>query len=264
MNNILNKTMNTITNKYNILPYPHLIQENILKDDFAKKLQNEILNIEDKEWDRYNNPFEQKFTLRNKYNFPNNLKLLFKYLTSDKFVNNLSKIVDIKLINDPNRNFLGVHKYNNGDYLDIHVDAGLHPKTKQKKQITLGIYLSKNWKEENGGHLELWEGENSSNNNAKLFECKQKVLPSFNKLVIFKNNDYSWHGNPIPVKCNNNNEKRIFVTLSYLSEEFFDLNKKQKAFFIKRPNDPEDLEKDKLRLLRADPEKYKEIYNIKK
>jgi hypothetical protein len=35
-----------------------------------------------------------------------------------------------------------------------------------------------------------------------------------------------------------------------------------KAFFIARPSDPVDKEKDKLRLLRADPEKYKEIYRI--
>jgi hypothetical protein len=35
-----------------------------------------------------------------------------------------------------------------------------------------------------------------------------------------------------------------------------------KALFVARPGDPEDLEKDKMRLLRADPEKYKEIYRV--
>jgi hypothetical protein len=38
------------------------------------------------------------------------------------------------------------------------------------------------------------------------------------------------------------------------------MNKKQKAFFVKRPEDEYNEEKDKLRFLRADPEKYKEIY----
>ena len=32
--------------------------------------------------------------------------------------------------------------------------------------------------------------------------------------------------------------------------------------FISRPSDPEDPEKDHLRFLRADPERYKEIYRI--
>ena len=78
-------------------------------------------------------------------------------------------------------------------------------------------------------------------------------------MIIFTCNDYAWHGNPEPVICKNG-EKRIFVTLSYLSENISDKNKRSKAFFVKRPNDPENSEKDKLRLLRCDPEQYKTIY----
>lgn len=242
--------------------FPYLIVDNFLEDKIAYEIQNEILNLDNSYWDRYNNPFEQKYTLRDKYNFPNNLNKLFKYFTSENFLIKLKEIFDIDLYNDPNRNFWGVHTYEDGDYLDIHVDAGLHPLTKQKKQLTLGIYLSKDWKEENKGHLELWKGDNSSLNNAKIYSCEKKILPLFNRLILFINDDYSWHGTPEPVICKNG-EKRIFVTLSYLSEFNKDLNKKQKAFFIKRPEDPDDEEKDKLRLLRSDPEKYKEVYNIK-
>ena len=118
--------------------------------------------------------------------------------------------------------------------------------------------MSKDWKEENGGHLEIWDGENASKNDARLKSKKTAILPSFNKLIIFHNNDYSWHGNPDPISCKNG-EKRIFLTLSYLCSnprECYE-NTRQKAFFIARPNDPYDEEKNELRLLRADPEKYK-------
>jgi hypothetical protein len=47
-----------------------------------------------------------------------------------------------------------------------------------------------------------------------------------------------------------------------MSNNFEDTNKRVKAFFVKRPDDPEDLIKDNLRLLRADPEKYKDIYKV--
>ena len=59
---------------------------------------------------------------------------------------------------------------------------------------------------------------------------------------------------------------RIFLTLSYLSNKYDEgfENKKQKAYFIKYPNDPVDEEKDKLRLLRCDPIKFKEIYRTNK
>ena len=243
-------------------PYPYFVKNDALSLDIAIKAQEEILNIEDKKWDRYDNPFENKYTLRDKYNLPLNVSKIFDFLTSDKFVCELSDIYGIKLYNDITRNWWGVHKYNDGDKLDIRVDAGIHPKTKQKKQVTLGIYLSKDWEEYNGGHLEIWEGENSVDNNAKLIKLQNKVLPLFNTLLSFECNDFSWHGNPHPVKCNND-KKRIFLTISYVSEKYTDLNKREKAFFIKHPDEKDDISKDKLRLLRADPIKYKEIYNIK-
>jgi len=242
-------------------PFPYGKLDGFLDDTFAHDVQQEIMNISSEHWDRYNNPFEQKYTLRDKNNFPEKLKLLFAELTSDIFVLTLSKIVGFELILDTTRNFWGVHTYGPGDKLDIHVDAGLHPTLGLKKQVTLGIYLSYDWKEEYGCDLEIWRGDNSSNNDAKLIERVDSISPLFNRLVLFTCNDYAWHGNPEPATCPETS-KRIFITLSYLSENFEDQNKRMKAFFIARPSDPVDKEKDKLRLLRADPEKYKEIYRI--
>jgi hypothetical protein len=50
------------------------------------------------------------------------------------------------------------------------------------------------------------------------------------------------------------------MLLSIIENDDNFTNKKPKAYFINRPNDPIDLEKDKLRLLRADPILYKEVY----
>jgi Rps23 Pro-64 3,4-dihydroxylase Tpa1-like proline 4-hydroxylase len=258
---IINSNIEELKMVINSYPYPYLKQDNFLEIDFALKLQKEILNIPQEDWDRYNNPFEQKFTLRDKYNFPPLLKQLFDELTSDSFVSNLSTVVGYKLKLDETRNFWGVHTYSPGDKLDIHVDAGMHPTLGLKKQVTLGIYLSYEWKEEYGCQLEIWKGENAYNDDAKLIEKVNSVAPLFNRLVIFECNDYSWHGNPEPA-CGPSDSKRIFVTLSYLSEIFKDENKRKKAFFVARPDDPIDNEKNKLRLIRADPEKYKEIYRI--
>lgn len=242
-------------------PFPYGKLDGFLNDEFAREVQCEIMNISHEDWDRYNNPFEQKYTLRDKNNFPEKLTQLFIELTSDSFVSTLSKIVGYDLRLDTTKNFWGVHTYGPGDKLDIHVDAGLHPTLGLKKQVTLGIYLSYDWKEEYGCDLEIWRGENSVNNNAELIEKVDSISPVFNRLVIFTCNDYAWHGNPEPANCPDTS-KRIFITLSYLSENNEDQNKRMKAFFIARPQDEKDEEKDKLRLLRADPNKYKEIYRI--
>jgi Rps23 Pro-64 3,4-dihydroxylase Tpa1-like proline 4-hydroxylase len=241
-------------------PYPHMFQDDVLPADVAQVIQKDIMEIPDEDFDRYDNPFEQKYTLRDKNKMPSTLKSLFEYLNSDRFVNKLSEFVGYKLLNDPDKNFWGVHKYKPGDKLDIHVDAGTHPKTGLKKQVTLGIYLSTNWKETYGCELEVWKGDNASSDDAKLHDLVAKIAPSFNRMIIFTCDDYSWHGNPIPATCPDD-ARRIFVTVSYLSDSADKfLNKRKKAFFIPRPEDPVDEEKNKLRFLRQDPEKYKEVY----
>jgi hypothetical protein len=77
--------MSIINNNINGLslqstPFPYGKMDNFLSSHFALELQNEILNIPSYEWDRYNNPFEQKYTLRDKYNFPPKCMELFDYL----------------------------------------------------------------------------------------------------------------------------------------------------------------------------------------
>jgi len=243
------------------VPFPYTYQDDFLDENYAKQLQSEILHIDSEEWDRYNNPFEQKYTLRNKFNFPPLLKDLFDKFTNDLFIKELSSMVGYELKLDTTRNFWGIHTYGPNDMLDIHVDAGLHPTLGLKKQITLGLYLSHNWKEEYGCKLEIWKGDNCTNDNPKLHYKVDSIAPTFNRLVIFTCNDYAWHGNPEPACCSDN-IKRIFITISYLSENFNDLNKKVKAQFIARPNDSLDEEKEKLRSIRADHDKYKEIYRI--
>jgi len=259
---LINSNINNLS--LQIEPFPYIKQDDFLEIEFALNLQKEIMNISQEEWDRYDNPFEQKYTLRDKYNFPSKLTKLFDELTSEEFVSSVSKLVGYELLLDTTRNFWGVHTYGPGDKLDIHVDAGLHPTLGFKKQVTLGIYLSYEWKPEYGCHLELWKGESATtkNNNPKLIEKVVSIEPMFNRLVIFTCNDYSWHGNPIESNCPPES-KRIFITLSYLSKNFEDENKRVKAFFVARPEDEPDEEKDKLRLLRANPEKYKEIYRLK-
>jgi hypothetical protein len=261
MNSILSEIRINSQEYKSKFPYPYALQDNFLNEDFAKSLQKEILDIKKQDWDRYDNPFEQKYTLRDKYNFQPLLVKLFNELTTNDFLNKLSEIVGYKLILDSTRNFWGVHIYEPGDKLDIHVDAGYHPTLKLKKQTTLGIYLSYEWKEEYGCELEIWRGDNCAKDDAKIYEKIDKISPIFNRLILFNCNDFAWHGNPEPSR-GSVESRRIFITISYLSENFNDNNNKVKAFFVSRPNDPKDEEKDKLRFLRADPEKYKEIYRL--
>lgn len=257
---VLFKNLPTCTAYSMVKPFPHVWIDNALNADFAARLQNDILEIPDSEFDRLSNPFEQKYVLRDKQNYPTHVRDLFCYLESDTFVKWLSSLTGCELKVDKDRNFNGVLVYGQGDCLDIHVDAAVHPRNGLKKHVTVGIYLSTKWKEEYGCELELWDGENAAQQHPRLHKCVTKIAPMFNRMVIFTNDDYSWHGNPEPAQCPQD-AKRIFVTISYLSTYTDDFqNKRGKAFFIARPDDPPDAEKDMLRELRADPSHCKDIY----
>ena len=242
----------------------YCIADDILEINYAKKIQKEILQSAQENWDRYENPFEKKYTWRDKNKLPNTCKTLFNSLHTDDFMNFLSIFTGYKLQEDKSKNWWGIHIFEDGDKLDIHVDAGKHPKNNLKKIITLGIYLSYNWDKECGGNIEFWNGDNSSNNDAKIYDKKISIAPNFNRCIIFENNDYSWRGAPNTCSCKKN-QQRIFITCSYLTEDNDTIHKnnRKKAFFVKLPNEPNNPEKDKLRLLRADPDKCKTIYNMK-
>ncbi len=240
-------------------PYPYGKQDGFLEVNFARELQHEILSLTMDAWDRYDNPFEQKYTLRDKYAFPKKLQQLFDELQSPVFIEELSAVTGWPLKLDTTRNFWGVHIYKPGDYLDIHVDAGRHPTLNLKKQVTLGIYLSANWLEDYGCELEIWNGSSAASKEPQITEKVASIAPMFNRMIMFNCNDNAWHGNPEP-SSGAAESRRIFVTISYLSDNEVDENRRVKAYFIPRPQDPHNPEKDALRQLRADPERYKEIY----
>ena len=252
--------------EYNaVQPYPHIVLDDALDPVFARNLQEEIMSTPQDCFDRYANPFEDKYTLRDKVNCSPCLQSLFSYLESPDFVSKLSTLVGVRLYVDGTRNFHGVHVYKDHDKLDIHVDAGVHPSIGLKKHVTVGIYLSLHWKDEYGCQLEIWEGSPVTSGKPVISKCIKSIAPVFNRMVVFTCTDEAWHGNPTETMCPPD-ARRIFVTVSYLSdclgEAGFD-NKLKKAYFVARPQDPLDPTKDHMRLMRADPVLYKTVYNCK-
>ena len=89
-------------------PFPYYYQDDILDEEFAKELQKEIMELPLEEFDRYNNPFEQKYTYRDKSKYPKKLQELMEYLTcEDKitltpYVIYIGKNTHIKSVNGVN------------------------------------------------------------------------------------------------------------------------------------------------------------------
>lgn len=94
------------------------------------------------------------------------------------------------LIPDPDFNGGGMHHIPPGGFLNIHADFNWHPRLKAVRKLNLLLYLNEDWK---------WNGE--------LVLCDKdvkpvkKIYPLFNRCVIFKTTDTSYHGHPEPLKA---------------------------------------------------------------
>lgn len=252
-------------------PFPYLVVDNVFDEDLSLELKKHIINLPKEKFDRYQNPFEQKWTLRDKFDFNDVLKYTFRYFEGNEFLSLIKDLVGFPVEIEEQRNYWGVHLFKNGDKLDIHTDAGIHPPTNKKKHVTVGYYLTLNWKPEYGGDLEIWNGDSVTNYNPKLYSLHEKIEPINNRMVIFTNTDYAWHGAPNQVKCADD-AVRIFITISYISDKedlngFVYRNDMEniipKARFVGRPNiDSFDEEIEELRRKRATVTGSKEVYNI--
>src|SRR5690606_28318038 len=71
------------------------------------------------------------------------------------------------------------------------------------------IYLNKDWDEAYGGHLELWD--------AGMKACREKILPTFGKVVVFNTTDFANHGHPNPLACPPDRSRKSIALYYYSS-----------------------------------------------
>ena len=199
-------------NYYNETPFPSIVMENFFDEDYLDQVLLDFPDLSKIDTSqKYLNKNEVKYANNNYKNFPNSIKDFFEFLNSDIYLNFLQKLTSIKekLVADPQLNGGGLHEIKKGGVLKVHTDFSKHPSLKLDRRINVLIYLNKDWKEQYGGYLELWDKD--------MLECKKKILPTFNKMVIFSTNDFSNHGHPDPVTCPLD-QSRKSIALYYFSE----------------------------------------------
>ena len=199
-------------NYHNGLPFPNIVIENFFNEDYLNQILLDFPDLSKiKSSQKYLNKNEIKYANNDYQNFPDSIKNFFEFLNSNMYLNFLQKLTSVKekLIVDPQLNGGGLHEIKKGGVLKIHTDFNKHPSLKLDRRINVLIYLNKDWKDQYGGHLELWDKD--------MLGCKKKILPTFNKMVIFSTNDFSNHGHPDPVICPLN-QSRKSIALYYFSE----------------------------------------------
>ncbi|MBI3500634.1 MAG: 2OG-Fe(II) oxygenase [Bacteroidetes bacterium] len=192
--NLLEKTQSYQEIYRNALPYPHIVLDNFFSEENLDLMLSEFPSS-DSNWSlKWKLKEEHKSLSKGEEMFGVKTKEFMRYLNSEPILKFLEALTGISgLIPDPHFSGGGYHQIETGGFLKIHADFNKHRETKLDRRINFLIYLNKKWKEEYGGHFELWDREMKS--------CVKKILPIFGRVVIFSTSDYSYHGHPDPLKC---------------------------------------------------------------
>jgi len=168
------------------LPYRHIAIDNFLSSDFVEVLYENFPGF-DKMSRNYQGLNENKSEGSGFENFHPSFTQLREQLNSPEFCKALSTITGIdELYTVEDALGMGVHQGGNGSYLDVHIDFNIHHLRNIHRRVNLLIFLNKNWKEEYGGKIELW--------NKDVTKLENAYLPLFNRCVIFETSEISYHG----------------------------------------------------------------------
>jgi Rps23 Pro-64 3,4-dihydroxylase Tpa1-like proline 4-hydroxylase len=215
----------------NAKPFPNVEIDNFFKPEIAEALYKVFpKTTDDQKWVIYNNPIEKKYALTDFSSLPQ-FKDLFDLLQTNQFVELIKKISGIdNLESDPHLHGAGLHQHVPGGKLDMHLDYSIHPISGKERRVNLIIYFTKDWEDDYGGAIQLWNEDFSA--------CEKKLSPCFNKAILFRTSDVSYHGLPLPIKCPEGNSRKS-IAIYYVSDPRPDLvNVRYKAHFRPLPTQP--------------------------
>jgi hypothetical protein len=213
-------------------PFPHIAIDNFLPEAVLDRCLGEFPTGAAAVVDAFDRTQE-----RSKRGFNPDLlqpfsRHLFYAFNSRPFIRILENISGIQgLIPDPYFEGGGYHEIQQGGHLSVHADFNYHAPLNVERRINVLIYLNKDWKEEYGGQLELWDIDMKSR--------VESIVPLFNRCVIFNTASTSNHGNPEPVNHPDGRPRRS-IALYYYTATWDGTRRKHTTQFRVRPGSTHD------------------------
>lgn len=185
----------------NNTPFPHIVIDDFLTDELATKIIENFPSASEMSANRFQKYEKKIATSPADDGFPAKLLNVLYALNSHEMINFLEKLTGITgILPDPNFLGAGLQQTMRGGKLGVHVDFNKHKKLNLDRRINVLIYLNKDWKEEWDGALQLWDKD--------MENCMKRILPIFNRCVIFNTTGTSFHGLPDPIKCPSDNSRK--------------------------------------------------------
>ena len=142
---------------------------------------------------------------------PPAVRALIDELHSPRFISYLEELTGFRgLVADGALTNGGVHFMKPGGYLRLHRDEHIHPElTTLRRRLNLLLYLNEGWREDYGGHLELWSPDGA--------RSLKRILPTCNRCVITSIEE-NVHGVPGGVRCPPGDLRKTLILWYYTNE----------------------------------------------
>jgi len=175
-------------------PFPHAVIDDFLPPEVCEGLLAEFPGPDSIEWLRFDKHHSVKLATRGETQFGEYTRSVLAHLNGLGCLRFLEGLTGIEgLIPDPDFEGGGLHQIRSGGYLKIHADFNRHSRLTLDRRINLILYLNKDWREEYHGQLELWD--------RSMTRAVKKILPVYNRCVIFNTTDWAYHGHPDKLAC---------------------------------------------------------------
>ena len=216
----------------NAEPFEHIVIDDFLELSYAEKISANFPTL-NSDWHEYKNPIEVKYAYDNINDLNEDCKNFFYYLSTPEMINVISSITEISNLEyDKYLHGAGLHKHPRYGLLNIHLDYEKHPISAKERRLNVILFISKDWDQSWNGSNELW--------NKDVTNCVTKTQVKFNRAIIFKTNDISWHGVPDKIMCPDDvfRNSMAYYYVSPLNTQKPEDGYRKKAKFVKRPKDP--------------------------
>lgn len=176
------------------VPYPHLVIDNLFEPVALRAVLDEwpMPSAENSETHDDGTYVRKKVGTTWTTEFGPRTRQYFAELGSARFLKALEKVTGMwGLLPDPYMFGGGLHATATGGKLAVHADYNKHPWFMLDRRLNLLVFLNDGWTEANAGWLELWDRE--------MKACAKRILPVFNRTVLFSTTSTSYHGQPEPI-----------------------------------------------------------------
>lgn len=215
-------------------PYPHIAIDNFLPIILAEEILQNFPYESEKNTAEY--ALNYSGIQKNKRQvFPNDCnefcRNLFGFFNSASFLQFLEGLTGIDgLIADPYFNGGGFHETSTGGKLGVHADFRVHEQLHLQRRMNVLIYLNKNWQDDYGGLLEIWD--------QSMQHKVHSIAPIFNRCVVFNTDAHSYHGHPEPLTCPSDVTRKSIALYYYTaSKSFYAEVPTSTTMYVSRPNE---------------------------